>query len=112
MAINERGRAAYTAWSVERELPRHSLVRCRPRTGRTHQIRVHLAHLDRPIVADPTYGHRNAPGEDLAPRLLLHAFKLAFPHPTTGEEVGFEAPLPEDFTEALEALSKLEAPRR
>jgi len=111
-AVDERGRAAWTAWEVEDELPRHSLLLCRPRTGRTHQIRVHLAHLHHPIVGDPSYGFRNGPGEARAPRLLLHAFRLAFPHPTTGEEVCFEAPLPEDFRRALEALAQLDAPRR
>ena len=113
MAIRpERGRAAYTAWSVERPLPRHALLRCHPRTGRTHQIRVHLRHLGHPIVGDPIYGRKDAPGEALAPRLLLHAASLAFRHPGTGEEVHFDAPLPQDFQTALEALAGLEPPRR
>lgn len=113
MAVRpDRGRAARTAWETERRLPRHTLLRCHPRTGRTHQIRVHLQSLQHPIVGDGTYGRRNAPGEDLAPRLLLHAWRLAFPHPATGKTVSFEAPVPQDFRAALEALAALEPPRR
>jgi len=112
MAVREEnGRDAFTAWKVERKLPRHCLLRCKPRTGRTHQIRVHLTHIGHPIVGDPLYGRRDAPGEDLAPRLLLHAFRLRFRHPDTGEEVSFEAPLPQDFLSALDALAALAPPR-
>jgi len=106
------GREAQTAWTVERRLPRHALLHCRPRTGRTHQIRVHLAYLGHPIVGDKTYGRPGAAGEDLAPRLLLHAWRLAFRHPGTGETVSFEAPLPQDLRTALDALAALEPPRR
>jgi 23S rRNA pseudouridine1911/1915/1917 synthase len=106
------GREAFTAWAVERRLPRHALLRCMPRTGRTHQIRVHLASIGHPIVGDATYGRRGAPGEALAPRLLLHAWRLAFPHPDTGARVSFEAPLPQDFRTALDALGALEPARR
>ncbi len=113
MAIRrEGGRDAFTAWRIERTLPRHTLVRCLPRTGRTHQIRVHLAHLGHPIVGDKTYGRPNAPGEEHAPRLLLHAWRIGFRHPGTGESVSFEAPLPQDFQAALGALAALEPPRR
>jgi 23S rRNA pseudouridine1911/1915/1917 synthase len=113
MAVRpERGRSAVTGWSVERTLPRHALLRCRPRTGRTHQLRVHLQHLGHPILGDPIYGRRDGPGEALAPRLLLHAFSLGFRHPGSGEEVHFEAPLPQDFQTALETLAQLDPPRR
>jgi len=113
MAVRpDRGRAAFTAWTVERRLPRHTLLRCRPRTGRTHQIRVHLRHLGHPIAGDPIYGNRGAPGEPLVPRLLLHAWRLGFRHPRTQTAVAFEAPLPEDFHHALEALATLTPPRR
>jgi len=112
MAVRAGGRQAYTGWTVERRLPRHALLRCQPRTGRTHQIRVHLQHLGHPVVGDPLYGRHDAPGEDLAPRLLLHAFGLGFRHPRTGEDVHFEAPLPQDFQTALADLGALEPPRR
>ncbi len=112
MTVRESGRSAETSWAIERELPRHTLVRCRPRTGRTHQIRVHMKHLHHPIVGDAAYGMRGGPGEDLAPRLLLHAWQLAFAHPVSGDQVAFEAPLPEDFRAALDALGALDEPRR
>ena len=113
MAIRENGgRAATTGWSVEQRLPRHALIRCLPKTGRTHQIRVHMRHLGHPIVKDPIYGRKDGPGEDCAPRLMLHAFRLGFVHPGTGEELHVEAPLPQDFRTALDALAALEPPRR
>jgi 23S rRNA pseudouridine1911/1915/1917 synthase len=87
----------------------------RPRTGRTHQIRVHLAHLGHPIVADPTYGRLPppftsaqaglpGPARELLARCALHAARLTFRHPLSGERVGFEAPLPADLRAAQEAL--------
>jgi 23S rRNA pseudouridine1911/1915/1917 synthase len=106
MTVREDGRAALTRWRVERALPRHAVLRCFPWTGRTHQIRVHLLSIGHPIVGDPVYGRRSAPGEELAPRLLLHAHRLAFRHPAKGETVAFEAPLPDDFSAAVEALSR------
>jgi 23S rRNA pseudouridine1911/1915/1917 synthase len=112
MVRRDGGRAALTAWEVERRLPRHTLLRCMPRTGRTHQIRVHLKFRTLPIVGDPLYGHPGGPGDALAPRLMLHAWRLAFSHPITGEQVAFEAPLPEDFETALAALAALAPPRR
>jgi len=108
----EKGRAAFTAWTLERRLPRHTLLRCRPRTGRTHQIRVHLKHLGHPVAGDPSYGNAGAPGERLVPRLLLHAWRIGFRHPRTGKPVAFEAPLPQDFQDALKALATLSPPRR
>lgn len=113
MAVSpEKGRSAFTAWAIERRLPRHTVVRCHPRTGRTHQIRVHMLHVGHPIVGDKTYGNHSSPGENAAPRMLLHAWKIGFRHPRTGESVSFEAPLPQDFQTALEALAALEPPRR
>jgi 23S rRNA pseudouridine1911/1915/1917 synthase len=88
------------------KLPGCSLLEIRIRTGRTHQIRVHLSEAGYPLVGDRDYG---APG--LPPRRLrdfarpaLHAFRLSFQHPTSGEEVSFEAPLPGDFSRLLEEL--------
>jgi len=89
-----RGAAAKTFWEVESTSSHFSYVRCKPVTGRTHQIRVHLSHLGCPIVGDLRYGKREAP---LSFRPLLHASTLAFEHPLTKEKMFFEAPLPEDF---------------
>lgn len=75
--------------------PRVALVECRLHTGRTHQIRVHLKHLGHPILGDTLYGGTVAAG--LAPRQMLHAWKLGFQHPRTGQPVEFCAPLPVDF---------------
>lgn len=74
------------------------LVQCSLHTGRTHQIRVHMASIGHPLVADPLYGGATAGGMQ---RQALHAFRLAFIHPMTGQEMEFHAPLPSDFSEAL-----------
>ncbi|MDB5859329.1 MAG: rluD [Ramlibacter sp.] len=74
-------------------------LRCTLETGRTHQIRVHLAHIGHPLVADPTYG--GAPAGGLA-RQALHAFRLAFPHPVTGAPLSWQAPLPAELRQAWE----------
>jgi 23S rRNA pseudouridine1911/1915/1917 synthase len=109
----EGGRAASTTWKVERRLPRNALLRCFPRTGRTHQIRVHLMAVQHPIVGDATYGPRSWPWEALAPRLMLHAHRLAFEHPVTKAPLAFEAPVPADMLAAVEALAALpREPRR
>jgi 23S rRNA pseudouridine1911/1915/1917 synthase len=107
-----RGRTAKTRYAVERRLPRHTLVRLHPHTGRTHQLRVHMQHLGHTIVGDPYYGNPSAPGEAEAGRLLLHAARLAIAHPVTGEALVFEAPLPPAFLEAIARLALLEPPRR
>jgi len=79
-----------------------TLLELRLQTGRTHQIRVHCASLDHPIVGDPVYGRRpNAWG---LRRQALHAFRLAFAHPATGAEVIFTVPLPPDIEAALQVL--------
>ncbi|MBI3268499.1 MAG: hypothetical protein HYZ53_05710 [Planctomycetes bacterium] len=99
-----------------------TLVRAEPKTGRTHQIRVHLAHVGHPVVADSLYGRRESlydwelqfrqkpadppPEEPLIARHALHARWIAFAHPETGEPVEFAAPLPEDMTRLLEALRR------
>jgi 23S rRNA pseudouridine1911/1915/1917 synthase len=76
------------------------MLRVRLETGRTHQIRVHLSAIDRPVYADPLYGTPE-PGR----RLWLHAEKLLFRHPTTGEQQVFEAPIPEDLERAAASLN-------
>lgn len=85
-------REAETAWRLLASDGKISLLECRPKTGRTHQIRVHLKHLGHPVAGDRVYGG----GADY-PRQLLHAWKLAVRHPATGEPVEFTAPVPEDF---------------
>lgn len=111
MAATEGGgRAAWTSYEVLRRYPAASLVQCRLHTGRTHQIRVHLDHLGYPLVGDSIYGKRqNARLVELtgyqAPRQLLHAAKLAFTHPKTGQTLACEAPWPEDFAAGVAALS-------
>ena len=112
MTVREGGRDAQTGWKVAEAMPRHALVRCHPRTGRTHQIRVHLKHLGHPIVGDGLYGMPGHPGEDATARLMLHAHRLEFPHPTSGERVAFEAPLPPEYEATLAALRSLPPPRR
>lgn len=94
-----KGREARTDWCVLGELDaygaRVSLVQCRLHTGRTHQIRVHLAHLGHGLLGDPLYGRKGA-----APRHLLHAWQLGFTHPESGRWMEFVSPLPDDFREA------------
>jgi len=107
MAVRpEGGRHAVTEWAVEERLPRHTVVRCFPVTGRTHQLRVHWLSQRHPIVHDPVYGWASAAGDDVAGRLLLHAHRISFAHPGTGEPLSFEAPLPPAFLAALEALRR------
>jgi len=112
MAVREGGRESQTRWKVLEAMPRHAFVQCHPRTGRTHQIRVHLKHLGHPILGDPLYGLPGQPGEEHTRRLMLHAHRLEFPHPLSGERVAFEAPLPPEFEATLAALRLLDPPRR
>lgn len=114
MRVSAEGRVARSSWAAERRYGRHlALLEVGLETGRTHQVRVHLAHQGHPLVGDEVYG----PGRWKAvsdPRLrallrrwerpALHARRLVFPHPSTGEPVGFEAPLPADLVAFLESL--------
>jgi 23S rRNA pseudouridine1911/1915/1917 synthase len=92
-------RDAITNFDVLETLPRHALLRVALETGRTHQIRVHLAAIDLPVSGDPVYGVEGDLGLE---RQFLHAARLAFPHPFTGSEVECESPLPPDLQAALE----------
>ena len=94
-----RGRAAKTEYRLLRSSELASLVECRLHTGRTHQIRVHLHHLGHPILGDKVYAPRLA--RDF-PRQMLHAWKLGFRHPRTDEWKFWEAPLPDDFNQAID----------
>jgi 23S rRNA pseudouridine1911/1915/1917 synthase len=93
-------REAVTNFDVLELLPSHALLRVRLETGRTHQIRVHLAAIDLPVTGDPVYG---VPGDLGLERQFLHSARLAFDHPLTGERVEAESPLPADLERAYQA---------
>ncbi|MBD2260249.1 RluA family pseudouridine synthase [Pseudanabaena sp. FACHB-2040] len=99
------GRHAVTHWQVEERLGNFTLCRFRLETGRTHQIRVHCAHIGHPIVGDPTYGSGRSVGVNL-PGQALHAERLELRHPATGETVVAIAPLPAHFLKLLDVLRK------
>jgi 23S rRNA pseudouridine1911/1915/1917 synthase len=109
------GRRAVTHYRVLARFPHHTFVAVRLETGRTHQIRVHLAHVRHPIVGDPAYGGRliipAGVSEQFAMALrgfrrqALHAFRIRFQHPLTGEPLDLRAPLPDDFRGLLAALA-------
>jgi 23S rRNA pseudouridine1911/1915/1917 synthase len=113
MAVIAEGRPARTLYHVDEPFLGASLISCRPVTGRTHQIRVHMAHAGHAIVGDPLYSGRQWRNLDdpraaaacrSFPRQALHAWRLAFTHPVTDEEVSFEAPVPADFEELVATL--------
>ncbi len=102
--VDPRGDPAATRYRTLRAGPGAALVEARPETGRTHQIRVHLASLGAPLLGDARYGGPRRVGEISIPRVMLHARRLALPHPATGAPIVFDAPLPEDFLAAERAL--------
>ena len=114
MAVVSGGRDAVTHYTVRRRYTRFALLDVRLETGRTHQIRVHLAHIGYPIAGDPTYGGRARPPAGLAPmvaerlrqigRQALHACELSFVHPATEERMTFTADPPVDMTQLIAAL--------
>ena len=114
MAVVPGGREAVTHYRVLERFRAHTRVRVRLETGRTHQIRVHMAHVGHPLVGDPVYGGRPALPPGPAPALAaavrgfrrqaLHARRLELAHPATGEPCAWEAPLPEDMANLLAAL--------
>ncbi|MCX6894306.1 MAG: RluA family pseudouridine synthase [Verrucomicrobia bacterium] len=119
MAVVEasKGRSAWTSYRVLEKFSAATLVEATIHTGRTHQIRVHFAHLGCPVVGDATYGARpNKRFGELtgitAPRQMLHASTIAFTHPQTGKKLKFTAPWPEDFAATVKRLKKIStAPR-
>ncbi len=106
MAVTQRnGRAAVTHWEVVARYRGYTHIRCRLETGRTHQIRVHMAYLGHPILGDMVYGHKKPElGQDSQ---CLHAATLCFLHPRTGLPVIVAAPLPAYFQTVLEKLERL-----
>ena len=116
----ETGKEAVTFYEVVEAFRGFSLIHCRPRTGRTHQIRVHLSHLNHPIVADDMYGGKlvypwqladaePAVEEPVINRCALHAWTLEFTHPPAEQRVKFEAPLPTDMQHLLDLLRQYRA---
>jgi 23S rRNA pseudouridine1911/1915/1917 synthase len=103
MAVVPGGKPALTHYRVRERFAAHTLLECDLETGRTHQIRVHLASIGHPLEGDPVYGGR---GAKRLSRQALHAWKLAFLHPGTGKAVQFSTPPPADFDSLLEALRR------
>lgn len=101
MAIDPEGREALTEWTLIENLKNAALLDVHIMTGRTHQIRVHMQSLHHPVAGDPIYGQKNGVK---APRLMLHAYTLAFDHPRTGERLFFKADPPEAFEKTLKKL--------
>jgi len=97
-------REARTHFTLEQELTGFSLLRVRLDTGRTHQIRVHMSAIGHPVCGDPEYGTRGVLGLQ---RQFLHAARLAFEHPATGQHLELSSPLPEDLRLALERAQRL-----
>ena len=107
----QKGKAALTHYRVLENYDLASLVECKLSTGRTHQIRVHMAHIKHPIIGDKVYGHhRNPPAHKTAellrsfPRQALHAIHLQFCHPRTGKNMRFKVDLPADMKKLLRKL--------
>lgn len=114
MAVTGRGREALTFYKVKQRFKDHTLVELQLKTGRTHQIRVHMSHIGHPLVGDTTYGKKGpAPSPELVEGSrgevegqLLHAQTIGFKHPRTGKYLEFSAPMPDEMTEAIRTLSK------
>jgi 23S rRNA pseudouridine955/2504/2580 synthase len=124
MCVSQSGKSALTHVSVEQRFRGLTLLCCKPRTGRTHQVRVHLSASGFPLAIDPVYGHRRElllsefkagyrrkpgrPEHPLMDRLTLHAASLSFPH-LDGRRLEVAAPVPRDFARVLKQLSKVRA---
>jgi 23S rRNA pseudouridine1911/1915/1917 synthase len=116
MAVSERGKPAVSHYRVMKKYRAHTLVQVKLESGRTHQIRVHMAHLHYPVVGDPVYGGRlkiPAGADELLKnelrhfkRQALHALKLSLTHPGTGKRVQWATSVPEDMSKLMEALAQ------
>lgn len=114
MAVTESGKPAITHYRIDTKFRHHTLLKVFLETGRTHQIRVHFAHIRHPIVGDPLYGGRTQLAKNMSTELIecirglkrqaLHAFALTFRHPLTGDTLHFEAPLPDDMLTLIQLL--------
>jgi RluA family pseudouridine synthase len=107
-AVRSGGELAETSFRVLAEHPRGMWIEARPKTGRTHQIRVHLSEYGLPILGDDLYGQ----DDGLAPRLMLHAAQLVLPHPIAAHEISVTSPLPADFRRCLRGIGESASPIR
>lgn len=115
MAVSATGKPSVTHYRVEQRYRAHTLIKCKLETGRTHQIRVHMAHIRHPLLGDPVYGGRFKQAKGMSDscreviqnfrRQALHAGLLGFIHPTTGEEVSWQIDLPDDMQQLVDALA-------
>lgn len=115
MAVSATGKPSVTHYRVEQRYRAHTLIKCKLETGRTHQIRVHMAHIRHPLLGDPVYGGRfkQAKGMTESCREVIHNFRrqalhaglLGFIHPTSGEEVSWQVDLPDDMQQLVDALA-------
>ena len=108
MAVAPNGKSAHTEWVLSESYnDNFSLVDCDLKTGRTHQIRVHLSHAGHPLIGDVTYGYNpNKTPLIKEVRVMLHARELSFNHPSTSKTVSFSASIPEDMDLLIEKLRK------
>lgn len=106
MAVVENGRRAVTHWQIKERLGNYTLVKFDLETGRTHQIRVHSAYMGWAIAGDPVYGHPNKEVSQYLSGQALHAWRLTFTHPVSGELIENIAPLPESFEKLLTVLRR------
>jgi 23S rRNA pseudouridine1911/1915/1917 synthase len=116
MAVNEGGRPAVSHYRIEKKYRAHTLLRVKLESGRTHQIRVHMAHLKHPLVGDPVYGGRLHLPKGASPALIaalqgfkrqaLHAARLGLVHPVSSKSVEWEAPMPDDMRALLKVLER------
>ena len=110
-------RTALTLWQVKETFPHSALLLCEPKTGRTHQIRVHLSSIGHPVLGDPIYFRKSKIKQILSkkvrqilqqiPRLMLHSWQLQLFHPITKKDMMFEAPLPADMKEVINSLKQV-----
>lgn len=114
MAVSKHGKPAFTTYRIQQRLQQHCLLKVTLGSGRTHQIRVHMQHIQHPIVGDPMYSRSHIPARELSAeskhallhfkRQALHAAELSLDHPRTQQPLHYQAPLPDDFAQLLQRL--------